>query len=69
MASTSSTLLTVGEVAVRLRCSISLIYKLIDAGLLPCFRIGSAIRINEADLAEYLLRNQGEAASCAGRMS
>ena len=69
MASTSSTLLTVGEVAARLRCSISLIYKLVDARVLPCTRIGNAIRIDQADLAEYLVHTQREAARCAGTAS
>jgi excisionase family DNA binding protein len=62
MASTESTLMTVGEVARALRCSIALVYKLVDAGRLPAVRITDrAIRIDEHDLAEYLLRTNEEA--------
>ena len=50
-------LMTVKEVAHRLRVSASLVYQLVDAGKLACHRIGNgrgAIRIRPDDLANYL---------------
>ena len=57
-------LLTVKEVARRLRVSQSLIYQLVDAGRLGCHRIGNgrgAIRIRPDDVAEYLKNCRKEA--------
>jgi excisionase family DNA binding protein len=48
---------TVREAAERLEVSVSLTYRLIAAGKLRCSRHGlgrGAIRISEAELAEYL---------------
>jgi excisionase family DNA binding protein len=50
-------LLTVKEVARRLRVSQSLVYQLVDTGRLGCHRIGNgrgAIRIRPEDVTEYL---------------
>ena len=50
-------LMTVKEVARRLRVSTSLVYQLVDAGKLGCHRIGNgrgAIRIRPEDVADYL---------------
>ena len=50
-------LMTVKEVARRLRVSASLVYQLIDSGRLGCHRIGNgrgAIRIRREDMDEYL---------------
>ena len=50
-------LMTVKEVARRLRVSASLVYQLVDSGKLGCHRIGNgrgAIRIRPDDLANYL---------------
>ena len=39
-----------------MNCSIALVYKIVDAGRLPAVRITDrAIRIDPADLAEYLV--------------
>ena len=50
-------LLTVAEVAARLRVSRTCVYQLVNLGRLPHHRIGEeggAIRISEEDLAAYL---------------
>ena len=50
-------LMTVKEVARRLRVSASLVYQLVDTGKLGCHRIGNgrgAIRICSEDVAAYL---------------
>ena len=50
-------LMTVKEVARRLRVSASLVYQLVDSGKLGCHRIGNgrgAIRIRPEDVDEYL---------------
>jgi len=50
-------MLTVKEVAQRLRVSATCVYQLIDKRQLMCHRIGvgrGAIRICEADLAEFI---------------
>jgi excisionase family DNA binding protein len=50
-------MLTVAEVAARLRMSRTCMYQLIEAGKLSCYRIGlgrGAIRISEEDLAAYV---------------
>lgn len=62
MPSTDCTLLKVGEVADRLRCSIGLVYKLAANGQLPVIRIGNAIRIDADDLADYLAERNGGSA-------
>ena len=50
-------LLTVKEVAGRLRVSVSTVYELLQSGELPSFRVGlsgGALRISVADLETYL---------------
>jgi excisionase family DNA binding protein len=50
-------MLTVTEVAARLKVSRSTIYNAIEAGILPHYRIGlsrGAIRISEEQLAKFL---------------
>ncbi len=47
-------LLTVKETAERLKISISMVYRLISTGHLPCFEIGSCKRIGEDDLGKFL---------------
>ena len=50
-------MLTVSQVAERLNVSQSIVYSLVDKGLIVCHRIGlgrGAIRISEEDLARYL---------------
>ena len=51
-------LLTIREVAERLRVSVSLTYRLVNCGELKCHRIKSAIRISEEQIAEYLKDSQ-----------
>jgi excisionase family DNA binding protein len=52
------TLLTIREVAARLRVSVSLSYALVNSGELKCHRIKSAIRVSEEQIAEYLEESQ-----------
>lgn len=50
-------MLTVPEVAERLRVAVSTVYALVETGKLEAFRIGpndGAIRVSEEQLAEYL---------------
>ena len=50
-------MLTVIEVAARLRVSRTCVYQLVERGQLCCHRIGlgrGAIRVSEADLAAYI---------------
>ena len=50
-------LLTVAEVAERLKLSVSLIYAMVNAGTLPSLRVGNgrgSIRFREGDVQEYL---------------
>ena len=48
-------LLTVAEVADRLRVSTMTIYRLIRAGDLPAVRVGRSYRVFESALSDYLL--------------
>lgn len=47
-------MLTIQQVAERLNVSARLVYKLASTGALKAYRIGGAIRITTAQLAEYL---------------
>jgi excisionase family DNA binding protein len=59
-----SPLLPIVDVAGRLNCSVSHVYRLVDSGALPALRIGPrALRVDEADLGEYLLRANGDDAA------
>jgi excisionase family DNA binding protein len=54
-------LLTVKQVASRLKLDYQHVYKIISAGLLPCVRIGlgrGIIRIKESDLEAYIERKE-----------
>lgn len=53
-------MLTVKELAERLRISRSLAYRLVQTGEIASVRIASAIRVLESDLAEYLDRQKVE---------
>ena len=56
-------LLTVDDVARRLRISRSMVYEMIRQGNLPCHRIGNGrglIRISEGDLVTYVDRTRCE---------
>jgi excisionase family DNA binding protein len=47
-------MLTVPEVAKRLKVSVRLVYKLVEKGDISSYRIASAIRVTEEDLQAYL---------------
>jgi excisionase family DNA binding protein len=47
-------LLTIKDVAERLRVTPSTVYKLITDGKLRSFKVGNRYRINEADLEKYM---------------
>jgi len=49
-------MMTVTEVAKQLGVSKRLVYKLVSSGELASYRIGSAIRISERHVREYLER-------------
>ncbi len=51
---TSPVLLRAEEVAKILNVSISLVYKLIEAGSLPSVQINSSVRIIQSDLYQYI---------------
>jgi len=54
-------MMTVAEVAKRLRVSPACAYALIDAGELACYRIGlrrGVIRVSEEQLQAFLARNE-----------
>lgn len=52
----NESMLTVQQVAKRLNVSARLVYKLAASGALKVYRIGGAIRVTAAQLAEYLKR-------------
>lgn len=53
-----SNMLRASEVAVRLNCSLSTVYQLIESGRLPSHHVGmrKGIRVTEADLQAYVDR-------------
>jgi excisionase family DNA binding protein len=51
-------LLTVREVAKRLRCCERTAWTLVDSGELPSFRINRLIRVSVGDLESYLRQNR-----------
>jgi len=58
-----ATLLTVSEVAERLRCPRAHVYRLIERGQLPAFRLGDGrgpIRIREDELEAWLERPEAK---------
>lgn len=54
------TLLTMKELAQRLRISLSLAYRLVAQGEIPCYEIASCKRVSEEDLLAYLVRQKQE---------
>lgn len=55
-------LLTVADVAARLRCSRGLVYRLVAAGELPHYRVGGGrggIRVSGGQLARFLAARTG----------
>lgn len=55
-------LLTIKEVASRLRISVSLAYRLVAKGEIPCHDIASCIRVDERELEKYLERQRRDLA-------
>ncbi|MFO0818457.1 MAG: helix-turn-helix domain-containing protein [Pirellulales bacterium] len=53
-------MLTIRDVSLRLRVSLSLAYQLVEKGALPHHRIGGCIRVSETQLAEYLEQTKRE---------
>jgi len=53
----SAEVLTIPQVADRLKVSRNTVYRLISAGELPVVEVGSVSRINEDDLKAYIDRN------------
>lgn len=62
-------MLTVREVAERLKLSPGAVYKAVDRGELECHRFGAAIRISEEQLARYLDQTRSGPPERAGRRS
>lgn len=52
------TLLTIKEVAARLKISVSLAYRLVASGELPSYAIGACKRVGEEDLGAFLQRQR-----------
>jgi excisionase family DNA binding protein len=50
----SDHLMTVAEVAARMRVSNMTVYRLIKAGDLPALRVGKNYRVRESDVEKYL---------------
>ncbi|MEO9593498.1 helix-turn-helix domain-containing protein [Rhodopirellula bahusiensis] len=53
-------LLTIKEVAKKLKISLSMTYALIGRGEIPCYEIGSCKRVSEDDLTTFLASNRRE---------
>lgn len=53
-------LLTVEEVAARLRVSKTTVYRLVERRRIPFFKYGNAVRIAEADVRAYLRAHRVE---------
>jgi excisionase family DNA binding protein len=63
--------LDVGAVAERLNVSRPTVYRLISAGVIPALRIGEsrgALRVDEAELLEWLYRDSGGPAASHRRI-
>lgn len=54
------TLLTMKELAHRLKISLSLAYHLVAQGEISCYEIASCKRVSEADVQAYLERQRKE---------
>jgi excisionase family DNA binding protein len=53
----SAEVLTIPQVAQRLKVSRNTVYRLISAGELPVVEVGSVSRVSELDLKAYIDRN------------
>lgn len=66
----TNTMMTIREISKRLRCSLSTVYELVDAGTLESFRIGpnrGTIRVSEEQLKTYLNANRSLPRSDSGQ--
>lgn len=54
------TLLTMKELARHLKISLSLAYRLVAQGEIPCYKIATCKRVSEADVSAYLERQRKE---------
>lgn len=61
--------LKVAEVADRLSCSESTVYGLVERGTLPAVRLGSAIRVLESALNDWIRARADLASSAATQLS
>ena len=59
-------LLTPDDVARRLAMSRKRVYRLIESGGLPHFKIGRSIRISSTDLAQWIERHRRRSGSAPG---
>lgn len=53
-----SPLLKPGDVAIYLNISRSLAYHLLQTGQIPSIRIGTAVRVREQDLTDYIINHR-----------
>lgn len=47
-------MLTVAEIAAKFKLSKMTIYRLVNSGAIPALRVGRSLRIEEADLENYM---------------
>ncbi len=53
-------MLTPKQLAARLSLSLSMVYRLLSSGELECYRFGSAYRVSEEQLNQFLQRQKVE---------
>ena len=53
-------MLTPKQLAARLSLSLSMVYRLLSSGELECYRFGSAYRVSEEQLSQFLQRQKVE---------
>ena len=53
-------MLTPKQLAARLSLSLSMVYRLLTNGDLECYRFGSAYRVSEEQLIQFLQRQKAE---------
>lgn len=53
-------MLTPRQLADRLSLSLSMVYRLLSSGELECYRFGSAYRVSEEQLTQFLQRQKVE---------
>jgi len=50
-------LLSVGEVAACLQVKIATVYQYVNAGKIPCVKVGRRVRFREADIEAWIKQN------------